>query len=221
MEPCVFYLARKVISPLLRDSRQLPLLNALVSTRGGKQVQLISSLHACWFSMQSVRIYRVLHIGSDHSELQAHYGPLSCSDEQDTICQYSYNEVNHCLGKYYHNTPHPWLSSFSWLCNCLMFLFRHNDIPWQLRKNYMNQMENVTLDKSNPAFHTDIPRLREGKVGAQVSGLGSIKCALLTWTPGRFSFQVWVGELKGKTPWGRGWRLVTSGICWALRTMYI
>ena len=37
----------------------------------------------------------------------------------------------------------------------------------------MNQMENVTLDKNNPEWHTDIPRLRKGKVGAQVSGLSS------------------------------------------------
>ncbi|XP_020622229.1 dipeptidase 1-like isoform X1 [Orbicella faveolata] len=43
----------------------------------------------------------------------------------------------------------------------------HNDIPWQLRKNYMNRMANVTLDKNNPDLHTDIPRLREGGVGAQ------------------------------------------------------
>ncbi|KAL9976697.1 hypothetical protein ACROYT_G014024 [Oculina patagonica] len=43
----------------------------------------------------------------------------------------------------------------------------HNDIPWQLRKNYMNRLENVTLDKDNPEFHTDIPRLRKGGVGAQ------------------------------------------------------
>ena len=38
----------------------------------------------------------------------------------------------------------------------------------------MNQLENVTLDKSNPAFHTDIPRLKQGRVGAQVRGLGRV-----------------------------------------------
>lgn len=43
----------------------------------------------------------------------------------------------------------------------------HNDIPWQLRKYYMNRLENVTLDKNNPKFHTDIPRLKQGGVGAQ------------------------------------------------------
>ena len=32
----------------------------------------------------------------------------------------------------------------------------------------MNRLENVTLDKSNPKFHTDIPRLKQGGVGAQV-----------------------------------------------------
>ena len=35
----------------------------------------------------------------------------------------------------------------------------------------MNRMANVTLDKNNPDFHTDIPRLRKGGVGAQVRGL--------------------------------------------------
>ena len=45
---------------------------------------------------------------------------------------------------------------------------RHNDIPWQLRKYYLNRLENVTLDKNNPKFHTDIPRLKQGGVGAQV-----------------------------------------------------
>ncbi|XP_068701633.1 dipeptidase 1-like [Montipora foliosa] len=43
----------------------------------------------------------------------------------------------------------------------------HNDLPWQLRKNFMNQLENVTLNTNNPEFHTDIPRLRKGRVGAQ------------------------------------------------------
>jgi len=32
----------------------------------------------------------------------------------------------------------------------------------------MNRLENVTLDKNNPKFHTDIPRLKQGGVGAQV-----------------------------------------------------
>ncbi len=35
----------------------------------------------------------------------------------------------------------------------------------------MNRLEKVTLDKDNPEFHTDIPRLRKGGVGAQVSDL--------------------------------------------------
>ena len=35
----------------------------------------------------------------------------------------------------------------------------------------MNRMAHVTLDKNNPDFHTDIPRLKKGGVGAQVSGL--------------------------------------------------
>ena len=35
----------------------------------------------------------------------------------------------------------------------------------------MNRFENITLDKSNPEFNTDIPRLKKGRVGAQVRGL--------------------------------------------------
>lgn len=84
---------------------------------------------------------------------------------------------------YYRNSvtqtyPTLWLRTFwtMWPFNCFFFhFFRHNDIPWQLRKYFMNQMENVTLDKNNPEWHTDIPRLRKGKVGAQVSGLSSTR----------------------------------------------
>ncbi|XP_001628029.2 dipeptidase 1 isoform X1 [Nematostella vectensis] len=43
----------------------------------------------------------------------------------------------------------------------------HNDIPWQMRKYYMNRLENITLDTGSPELHTDIPRLRKGKVGGQ------------------------------------------------------
>ena len=32
----------------------------------------------------------------------------------------------------------------------------------------MNRLESVTLDRNNPEFHTDIPRLKQGGVGAQV-----------------------------------------------------
>ena len=50
---------------------------------------------------------------------------------------------------------------------CMSFC-RHNDVPYQIRIKYHNRFENMTFDTSEPDWHTDIPRLREGKVGSQV-----------------------------------------------------
>ena len=74
-------------------------------------------------------------------------------------------KVDVLSSKYGMRLPHT--TSQSTLINSLCSS-RHNDIPWQLRKYYMNRLENVTLDKNNPKFHTDIPRLKQGGVGAQV-----------------------------------------------------
>lgn len=55
---------------------------------------------------------------------------------------------------------------------------RHNDLPWNVRKFVHNQLGEVNLSsdlgKVDPWAgsdwsHTDIPRLRAGLVGAQVS----------------------------------------------------
>lgn len=43
----------------------------------------------------------------------------------------------------------------------------HNDVPYQIRIKYQNRFENLTFDTSEPTWHTDIPRLRKGKVGSQ------------------------------------------------------
>lgn len=43
----------------------------------------------------------------------------------------------------------------------------HNDVPYQIRIKYQNRFENMTFDTSEPEWHTDIPRLRQGKVGSQ------------------------------------------------------
>lgn len=43
----------------------------------------------------------------------------------------------------------------------------HNDIPYQIRMKYHNRFENLTFDKDEKSWHTDIPRLRTGKVGSQ------------------------------------------------------
>lgn len=42
----------------------------------------------------------------------------------------------------------------------------HNDLPWALRE-FGKPLNKVDLNSSLPQFHTDIPRLREGGVGAQ------------------------------------------------------
>ncbi|XP_077982396.1 dipeptidase 1-like [Glandiceps talaboti] len=48
----------------------------------------------------------------------------------------------------------------------------HNDLPWQLKTNFDNRLENIdleisTADKFGKYGHTDIPRLRQGLIGAQ------------------------------------------------------
>ena len=58
---------------------------------------------------------------------------------------------------------------------------RHNDLAWQIRAQFENQLDKVDLTKNGSgadpaiyghAWHTDIPRLRAGKVGGQVSKAG-------------------------------------------------
>lgn len=43
----------------------------------------------------------------------------------------------------------------------------HNDLPWALRKAVSYDLGRVDLEAGEPGFHTDLPRLREGGVGAQ------------------------------------------------------
>ncbi|HJZ56863.1 MAG TPA: dipeptidase [Gemmataceae bacterium] len=43
----------------------------------------------------------------------------------------------------------------------------HNDLPWELRTADGPSFRNIDISKPQPKFHTDIPRLREGNVGAQ------------------------------------------------------
>lgn len=43
----------------------------------------------------------------------------------------------------------------------------HNDLPWAMRNKAESSFETVDISTSAPLFHTDIPRLREGGVGAQ------------------------------------------------------
>jgi membrane dipeptidase len=43
----------------------------------------------------------------------------------------------------------------------------HNDMPWELRKSGSPTFNKIDIAQPQPAQHTDIPRLREGGVGAQ------------------------------------------------------
>lgn len=59
-----------------------------------------------------------------------------------------------------------------------IYIHSHNDLPYQIRWNFENQLDEVDLTRNGSAlppgevgseWHTDIPRLRAGKVGGQVS----------------------------------------------------
>lgn len=43
----------------------------------------------------------------------------------------------------------------------------HNDLPWELRESAGGSFDNADIAIGVPKFHTDIPRLRAGNVGAQ------------------------------------------------------
>lgn len=70
---------------------------------------------------------------------------------------------------------------------------RHNDLPWNVRKFVHNQLGEVNLSSDlgrvdpwarSDWSHTDIPRLRAGLVGAQVSLKIHIKLAMIdSWIP--------------------------------------
>lgn len=49
---------------------------------------------------------------------------------------------------------------------CLVF-DGHNDLPWQMRKKANLSFDEADISKSLPQFHTDIPRLKAGGLGAQ------------------------------------------------------
>ena len=43
----------------------------------------------------------------------------------------------------------------------------HNDLPWELRESAGGSFDKADIAIGVPKFHTDIPRLRTGNVGAQ------------------------------------------------------
>ena len=56
-------------------------------------------------------------------------------------------------------------------------IYRHNDLAWQFYKNENNSVYNVDLKDNllevwaGKVTHTDIPRIRKGKLKAQVISL--------------------------------------------------
>jgi membrane dipeptidase len=43
----------------------------------------------------------------------------------------------------------------------------HNDLPWEIRTKGSSDFSKIDISQPQPELHTDIPRLREGGVGAQ------------------------------------------------------
>ncbi len=43
----------------------------------------------------------------------------------------------------------------------------HNDLPWTMREKAASSFKQADIAQPQPRFHTDIPRLRQGNVGAQ------------------------------------------------------
>lgn len=43
----------------------------------------------------------------------------------------------------------------------------HNDLPWAMREKAASSFKQADIAESQPQFHTDIPRLKQGNVGAQ------------------------------------------------------
>lgn len=50
--------------------------------------------------------------------------------------------------------------------DCLL-IDGHNDMPWEIRDTFSSSLANADIAQRQPKLQTDIPRLREGGVGAQ------------------------------------------------------
>ncbi|XP_047219258.1 dipeptidase 1 [Girardinichthys multiradiatus] len=60
----------------------------------------------------------------------------------------------------------PYLTRAQSLMTVTPLIDGHNDLPWQLRKNFNNQLNKVNLTTLNTT-HTSIPKIKKGKIGAQ------------------------------------------------------
>ncbi len=66
------------------------------------------------------------------------------------------------------------MKHYNYVC---MYVTRHNDLPWNLRKflhgelsefDFNSDLKNTFPWSKSVWSHTDLPRLRRGRVGAQV-----------------------------------------------------
>ncbi len=53
------------------------------------------------------------------------------------------------------------------LHNSCLVIDGHNDLMWEVRKQSSGDFQKLDIAKRQPQIHTDIPRLREGNLGAQ------------------------------------------------------
>ena len=70
-----------------------------------------------------------------------------------------------------HGNDHPGVAEATSILAATPLVDGHNDLPWQFRKRVDNHLDaiDLTADTSalEPTMHTDIARLRKGRVGAQ------------------------------------------------------
>ena len=69
----------------------------------------------------------------------------------------------------------PFLPPHTHTPHSLSLPISHNDLAYEIRSHFLNQLDQVDLNTSTDVYgnqwQTDIPRLRAGRVGAQVSNL--------------------------------------------------
>lgn len=78
--------------------------------------------------------------------------------------------VVHGPGKFRrrYNAPPVVLSDAARQIHSAGFVFDgHNDLPWEARQRASSNFEKLDISRPQPEIHTDIPRLRQGNVGAQ------------------------------------------------------
>ena len=97
----------------------------------------------------------------------------------------------------------------------LQFFFRHNDLPWNIRKFVHNKLESVNLTHNLKYIdpwakslwsHTDIGRMNAGMIGCQVSAIFCSNVELFTNLQNFYSFLFfsYIYEKVGKNSISKG-----------------